>query len=400
MVCERIAPAPVGMIIRVLVALLVSLSPALAQQWKPYNELGDLYPAYAIAVSNLVPDAADRTDETLLGDLNGVMGISFIPTQPNTKIKLVIRCDNSLRLFEPAVVEVEAPKVGVGYLIRPVIPFDQARLAALKQSSTAYITYTVTIDGQKPATRTERLRVRSINDCPFAVVNEDKTGTSIDFMFAAYVNEDHPWIQAILQEALQKNYVDAFIGYQGSKDDVYRQAMAIWRVLQERGIRYSSIEAVMPASSGVISQNVRLLDESIRYTQSNCVDGTVLFASILRKIAINPILVVLPGHMFVGFDLDADGREQAYLETTLLGLDARSTDIANSRLYKALLDTDTDMKAQVAAKSFVAALESGSKRFAGSKSQLRRKKEGYALIDIAVARQAGVAPIMYVGVER
>jgi hypothetical protein len=404
MAFERIASRPAetitALVIRVLVALLVSAWPALAQEWKPYNELGDLYPAYAIAVSNLVPDAADRQDETLLGDLNGVIGISFIPNQPNTRIKLAIRCDNSLKLFEPAVVEVVAPKVGVEYLIRPVIPFDQAKLAALKQSSTAYITYTLTIDGRAQAPRTERLRVRSINDCPFAVVNEDKTGTPIDFMFAAYVNEDHPWIQEILQEALQKNYVDAFIGYQGSKDDVYRQVMAIWRVLQERSIRYSSIEAVTPASSGVISQNVRLLDESIRYTQSNCVDGTVLFASILRKIAINPILVVLPGHMFVGFDLDADGREQAYLETTLLGRDARTTEIANSRLYKTLLDTETGLKAQVAAKSFVAALESGSKLFAGSKSQIRRRKEGYAIVDIAVARQAGIAPIMYVGLDR
>lgn len=400
MLLERIKATSLAKTIRVLAALLVSALPALAQEWKPYNELGDLYPAYAITVSNLVPDAADREDETLLGDLNGVMGISFIPTRPNTKIKLAIRCDNSLKLFEPAVVEVVAPKAGVEYLIRPIIPFDQVRLAALKQSSTAYITYTLTIDGQEQTSRTDRLRVRSINDCPFAVIDEDKTGTAIDFMFAAYVNEDHPWIQAILQEALQRNYVDAFIGYQGSKDGVYRQAMAIWRVLQERGIRYSSIETVTPATTGVLSQNVRLLDESIRYTQSNCVDGTVLFASILRKIAINPILVVVPGHMFVGFDLDADGDQQAYLETTMLGLDAHATKIANSRLYKTLLDTETGLKAQVAAKSFVAALESGSRLFADSKSQLRRKREGYALIDIAVARQAGIAPIMYVGLER
>lgn len=73
------------MISRVLVALigLVGTLPALAQQWEPYNELGDLYPAYTIAVSNLVPDTDEQKDKTLLGDPNGVLGITFIPARPD-----------------------------------------------------------------------------------------------------------------------------------------------------------------------------------------------------------------------------------------------------------------------------------------------------------------------------
>ena len=382
-----------------VMALVVSTT-LLAQQWEPYNELGDLYPSYAIAVANLTPDANDPKDETTLGDPNGIMGISFTPNRANTRVKLDIRCDNSLKLFEPAVIEVIAPKAGEEYLIRPLVPFNNAKLTSLSQPSTTYVTYTLTINGQKQPPRTERLRVRSINDCPYAFVDEDATETSIDFMFAAYVNEDHPWIQAILQEALRKNYVSAFTGYQGGKTAVYKQVMAIWRVLQERGIRYSSITPVASSSQGVASQHVRLLDESVRYTQANCVDGSVLLASILRKIAINPILVVLPEHMFIGFDLDATGERQAYLETTLIGTDAHEIDIVNNQLLKTLLGGASDLKTQLAAKSFVAALEEGNSIFAESRVKILREKAGYAIVDISSAREAGVAPIMYIAGAR
>lgn len=377
------------------VILTLSAATLLAQRWEPYTELGDLYPAYAIAVSNLTPDENDKKDEALLGDPNGVMGILFTPTRANTRIKLEIRGDNGLNLFEPAVIEVVAPKAGEEYLIRPVVPFNHAKLASLRQSSTIYVTYNLTINGQQQAPRTGRLRVRSINDCPFAVVEEEKE-TPIDFVFAAYVNEDHPWIEEILQEALRKNYVDSFVGAQGGETVVYEQVLAIWRVLQERGIRYSNIAPAAATSVGVASQHVRLLDESIRYTQANCVDGSVLLASILRKIDINPILVVLPGHMFVGFDLDAEGDQQAYLETTRMGVDAREIELANNRLFKTLLGTDTDLKAQVAVKSFVAALESGKSTFAESRVKILREKAGYALVDISATRNAGITPILYV----
>ena len=384
--------------IRVLVALigLLGALPVVAQPWEPYNELGDLYPAYAITVANLVPDADDRQDKALLGDLNGVMGITFTPARPDTRVKLEIRCDNSLKLFETAVIDVVTPAAGEEYLIRPFIPFDHSKLASIRQPVTTYITYILTIDGHRQLPRTERLRVRSVNDCPYALVDDDKHATPIDFMFAAYVNEDHPWIQDILQEAIRKKYVTAFVGYKTDEIGVYQQVMAIWRVLQDRGIRYSSIPTVSPESSGVLSQHVRMLDESIRYAQSNCVDGTVLLASILRKIALNPILVVLPGHMFVGFDLDAGGEQQAYLETTLLGAGTRKTDGAKSRLYKTMLGNEPGQKAQTATQSFVGAIESGNATFLRSKWAIRQQKDGYGLIDLAIARQAGVAPILYV----
>ena len=78
----------------------------------------------------------------------------------------------------------------------------------------------------------------------------------------------------------------SFTGYQSEDaDEVLLQVFAVWNVLQRRGIKYSDISKTTP-NSVVTSQTVRFMDESLKSTQANCVDGSVLMASILEKIGI------------------------------------------------------------------------------------------------------------------
>ena len=370
--------------------------PAQAQNWKPYHELSDFYPSFAIAVSTLNP--ADTTrDEYTFGDPAGLMGVIITPARANTTVRLDLRSGGDVSLFAPVVLDATLPETGEEYLITPRIAYSPAQLAALRQAVTTTITYSLTINGKAQTPRTETLPVHAINDCPFSVVDSTDTETPIDYVFAAYVNENHPYVEAILQEALQKKYVDTFTGDAGSETDVYRQVAAVWRVLQERGIRYGNNPVAQPVRNGVVSQYVRLLDENVQTAEVNCVDGSVLLASVLRRIGINPILVVVPGHMFVGFDVLPDGSHQAYLETTLLGADARTADVADSPLYKILLANRTDTPAQVVLKSFVAALGAGDDLFTQHESRMQHVQPGYAFVNIGDARDAGIAPIQYVG---
>ena len=64
---------------------------------------------------------------------------------------------------------------------------------------------------------------------------------------------------------------------------------------------------------------VRTFDDALESSQINCVDGSVLFASLLRAINIEPILVRTPGHMFVGYYTDAGRKNMNFLETTMIG---------------------------------------------------------------------------------
>lgn len=165
--------------------------------------------------------------------------------------------------------------------------------------------------------KTETINLRSINDCIRFYNNQDYR-----FMYAAYVNEDHPEIDKILGEALKTKMVNSFSGYQSGVKEVDLQIAAIWRVLNERGFKYSSITN----NSGVndddptkfSSQSIRTFENAIKTNQANCVDGTVVFASILKKIGIEPIIITVPGHCFLGYYTDETHTGKAFLETTML----------------------------------------------------------------------------------
>ena len=161
--------------------------------------------------------------------------------------------------------------------------------------------------------------MRSINDCPFAFRNgEEVVDTS--FAFAAYVNEQHPFVDKLLREALDRGVVKSFHGYQGrSKEDVIRQAYAVWDLLVARDIRYSSITTTAVDSPSVACQHVRLIEDSINNSQANCVDGSVLWVSLLQKIGIHGSLIVTSNHCYAGFYLDNKRESFFAIETTLLG---------------------------------------------------------------------------------
>ena len=75
-------------------------------------------------------------------------------------------------------------------------------------------------------------------------------------------------------------------------------------MLQKRKFRYSSVSYSSLSSNVVYAQRVRTFEDALNSSQINCVDGSVLFASLLRAINITPVLVQTPGHMFVGYYTD------------------------------------------------------------------------------------------------
>ena len=186
-----------------LMLFLLGTLPGRAQAWEPYNELGDLYPSLAIAMMHM-GNEPDEADPTSLGDPNGVMGIHVKATRANTVVRLEMTCSTGLKLFDRATLEATLPKAGEVYTLSPVVPFNQALLASVRQTQSIFVTYRVSIDGKKQPDRTERLLVHPINECPFGFTDEADQYESIDWMFAAYVNENHPQIERILQTALKK----------------------------------------------------------------------------------------------------------------------------------------------------------------------------------------------------
>ncbi|HZW59109.1 MAG TPA: hypothetical protein VFE85_02350, partial [Woeseiaceae bacterium] len=181
-----------------------------------------------------------------------------------------------------------------------------------------------------------------------------------------------------------------FDGHADPANGVYRQVWAIWQVLAEHGIRYSSTDPAIERGPYLFTQRVRSLDEIWAGDVANCIDGSVLIASVLQRIGLHSFLVLVPGHAFVGFHTDADERRAAYLETTMLG-----TNVAQPRRTPAFaMDVVPTPARRRSLAGFVAALAAGHAGYRHAAARLDgRHHPDYAIIDITAARSLGIVPI-------
>ena len=76
--------------------------------------------------------------------------------------------------------------------------------------------------------------------------------------------------------------------------------------------------------------------------QANCIDGTVLFASALENIGIEPLIVLIPGHAFVGWKRWTDSNVCGFLETTMIPTHSfEEAYNEGNRKYNNIEDSDT-----------------------------------------------------------
>lgn len=135
-----------------------------------------------------------------------------------------------------------------------------------------------------------------------------------------------------------------------------------------------------------------MIDESIKNAQANCVDGSALFASLLRKVCFEPYLVLIPAHCYVAFQVDKKGKQIAALETTLIGAslegDAKEVDELSDVV-------EEDEVTEASWVTFCAAFVVGHNNFEKHAEKLKDGKSGYVIISVAEARRHGILPIAF-----
>jgi hypothetical protein len=134
----------------------------------------------------------------------------------------------------------------------------------------------------------------------------------------AYVTPNHPSIMKFLRQVADKHEATRLLGYQDNAD-VDAQVKAVFEALRSvAGIVYVNSLNTFNPNTGERSQRLRLPRESLEDRQANCVDGTVLFASILEALSLNPAIVVLPTHVILGWEIAPESNQWRYLDTTKL----------------------------------------------------------------------------------
>jgi hypothetical protein len=341
---------------------------------------GAIYPSLILATATIKDDGSpdDPADATHYGDPMATLGVLLRNVRKDDKITVEVTAD---AVIKPSKVSFTANASELLVTAAPKVKFDFEALGRVTQTRPINVTFKVTRNGKAEDDLDEVMSLRQVNDCPRVVISPTpkKNGKTpqemhdIRFMFAAYANENHPQIDQILKEAKATGLCNSFQGYQGTEQDVIQQVNSIWVALQRRGITYSSITNTTPVK-GVYAQHVRFLDESINMTQANCVDGSVLMASVLKKIEIKTALVLVPGHCYLAFySYDpAKGGKLYGVETTMLGSKATLSDAINDATFQA-----------------EKALQKNAAKF-------DQENSGFMLVDLDAAREFGIMPIPYV----
>jgi hypothetical protein len=156
----------------------------------------------------------------------------------------------------------------------------------------------------------------------FNAVKDPSTSAWIDLTpyYGAWVTPNAPEVQAMLREAAALHPDGVIGGYQGDQADVAVQVKAVYQALKARHIAY--VNSVISFGAGELEsmQRVRLPREALTHRSANCIDGTVLMASVLEAASLNPGIALVPGHAFLARETwEAPSGTWDYLETTMIG---------------------------------------------------------------------------------
>ena len=106
--------------------------------------------------------------------------------------------------------------------------------------------------------------------------------------------------------------------YDGSIESLIDIVSSIYRYLNE-DLKFTYINQPISMSSVDSVQRILLPEQTIKNKAGNCIDLTVLFASILEGFGINSLIILIPGHAFIAWGNKKSIDSLMGLETTFLG---------------------------------------------------------------------------------
>jgi len=120
-------------------------------------------------------------------------------------------------------------------------------------------------------------------------------------MIASFITPNHPKISKILNSAsgILNHWTGnpSFDAYQSlNPDRVKKQMAAVYEAIASLELIYCS----PPASFEQEGQRIRMCDTIFSQKLATCIDISLLYASCLEAIGLNPLIIVINGHAFAG----------------------------------------------------------------------------------------------------
>jgi len=176
----------------------------------------------------------------------------------------------------------------------------------------------------------------------------------------AWVTPNAPEIDAFLK--LAKARLPGHSAFSGMQQGTLVQVKALFDELKAHGVTYVEDPRIFDERGAV--QRTRLPAEVLASTNAQCLEGTLMYASLMEAIGLAPVLVFKTGHAFVAWKpsrYDHTAAPLFFLETTLTGGPA----------------------------TFEQAVESATRSFLEAAQENQFKLGVGALIDVAALRARG-----------
>jgi len=117
-----------------------------------------------------------------------------------------------------------------------------------------------------------------------------------------------------------------------------QQAAAIYRALHEQGVSYVKSSMTLGGHED-FSERIRMPAESLNHFSANCIDGAVLYAAMFENLGMDPAIVLVPGHAYVGVRMVPGSSQYLYIETSLTGRTSFAQSLASARRSMAKFQT-------------------------------------------------------------
>lgn len=305
---------------------------------------GEVYPAFANYASLQRPE--DRRWGTIAVTITNS---GSAPLRNRLTVKVPGWSDEEIQLAEMAAGDRRTFLFAPTFLTRF---FQNNEITA----ATALVTAT-DMGGRQIFTGTAPVRLRAVGDMFW--------GTNFKYapFIASWVTPHDPEVERILAGA--KDYMPGrrLPGYENGKSAAAQerstllQARAIYQALQRSGLSYVKSSMTFGGNVGW-SERVRTPRESLARRSANCIDAAVMYASLFENLDMEPVVVVVPGHAYVGVRVARGTSRYLYIETA--------------------------QTARISFEAAVASAERGLARFPLSEVRL---------VKIHEAREAGIYPL-------
>lgn len=173
------------------------------------------------------------------------------------------------------------------------VQIDAQYLSALTEKDICQLTISIKQADETLVSDTKKLTALAFDQWPGVLVNPE--------LLASFVMPNHPVVNSMIQLASQ--YLDkwtkdpSLAGYQyGDPNRVKNMAAAAYAAIQQKNITY----AEPPSSFESSGQRIRLADAVLDQNLGTCMDMTLLYVACLEQMGLNPVMILMNGHIFAG----------------------------------------------------------------------------------------------------